>query len=95
MPIQPGSRLLHYRIVDKLGEGGMGVVWEAEDTRLDRRVAIKVLPELFATDPEPRLLNAPPSVDEHMRGLTRPDFVKFYEELYDQEYGSKATRSQN
>ena len=42
-----------------------------------------------------RLLNAPPSVDEHMRGLTRPEFVKLYEELYDQEYGSKATRSQN
>ena len=42
-----------------------------------------------------RLLNASPSLDEHMRGLTRSEYVKFYEELYDQEYGSKATRSQN
>ncbi len=42
-----------------------------------------------------RLLNASPSLDEHMRGLARADFIKFYEELYDQEYGSKATRSQN
>jgi len=41
-----------YRIIDEIGRGGMGVVYDAEDTTLARRVAIKVLPEIFAGDPE-------------------------------------------
>jgi serine/threonine protein kinase len=50
--LSPGTRLGPYEIQAPLGAGGMGVVYRARDTRLDRIVAIKVLPALLASDPE-------------------------------------------
>lgn len=52
MSLDPGSRLGPYEIVSAIGAGGMGEVYRATDTSLGRQVAIKVLPETFATDPD-------------------------------------------
>ena len=52
MPLEPGTTLGPYEVTAKIGEGGMGEVYRARDTTLDRDVAIKVLPDAFASDAE-------------------------------------------
>src|SRR5258708_7320020 len=52
MPLVTGTRLGFYEVVALLGAGGMGEVYRARDTKLGREVAIKVLPDAFAFDPE-------------------------------------------
>ena len=52
MALNVGDRLGHYDIATKIGEGGTGEVWQATDTKLHRDVALKILPEAFAQDPD-------------------------------------------
>ena len=73
MILAPGPRLGPYEVTGKLGEGGMGEVWRARDTKLGREAAIKVLPPGFAADTE-RLTRGPSRVDEalglkHEKGI--------------------------
>ena len=52
MPLTPGTRLGPYEILSQLGQGGMGIVFRARDTKLERDVAVKVLPKNLAEDPD-------------------------------------------
>ena len=52
MPLTVGSRLGHYTVDALIGEGGMGQVYQATDTKLKRQVALKILPEAFSADPD-------------------------------------------
>ena len=52
MALTIGSQLGHYDVTALIGEGGMGQVYQATDTKLNRQVALKILPEAFAADPD-------------------------------------------
>ena len=52
MALNVGSQLGHYQVTALIGEGGMGQVYQATDTKLNRQVALKLLPEAFASDPD-------------------------------------------
>ena len=74
MSIAPGSRLGPYEFIGAIGAGGMGEVFRARDTKLNRDVAIKVLPAAFAQDHErvgsPGRGSAPPTVQSPRHGGT-------------------------
>jgi TolB-like protein/predicted Ser/Thr protein kinase len=75
--LEPGLSFLHYRLIEKIGEGGMGVVWRAEDTRLHRQVAMKFVPERTDDDRQ--------SIDRHLRearaasALNNPNICAIYD----------------
>ena len=71
-----GGRLAHYRILEKLGEGGMGIVFLAEDERLRRKVALKTLPPALADDPQ-RLARFEREV-KTVAALNHPNIVTIY-----------------
>ncbi len=52
MALSAGTKIGPYEVIGLIGQGGMGEVWQARDTKLDRDVALKVLPEAFTSDPD-------------------------------------------
>jgi two-component system LytT family response regulator len=76
-PLAPGSNIAHYRVVSRLGQGGMGAVYLADDTRLGRRVALKVLPANVAADPD--RMNRFVQEAKLASALTHPNVAYIYE----------------
>ena len=76
MAVSPGTHLGAYEIIAPIGAGGIGEVYKARDTRLDRTVAIKVLPDAFAQDPE-RLARFEREADL-LASLNHPNIAAIY-----------------
>src|SRR3984893_1107966 len=76
MSLAPGTRLGHYEILAPIGAGGMGEVYRARDTRLKREVALKVLPDAFAGDPE-RMARFQREA-EALAALNHPNIAQIY-----------------
>jgi eukaryotic-like serine/threonine-protein kinase len=72
-----GQTVSHYRIIERLGEGGMGVVCKARDTRLDRFVGIKVLPAERVADPERKLRFVQEA--KAASSLSHPNIITIYD----------------
>ncbi|HKU28484.1 MAG TPA: protein kinase [Candidatus Sulfotelmatobacter sp.] len=77
MPLAPGTKISQYEILGPLGAGSMGEVYRAHDSRLDREVAIKVLPELVSLDPE-RLLRFEQEA-KAAAALNHPNILSVYQ----------------
>jgi serine/threonine protein kinase len=75
--LAPGRTLSYYRLIEQIGEGGMGVVWRATDTALGRDAAIKFLPDSFSGDPE-RLARFEREA-KLLASLSHPNIVTVYD----------------
>jgi len=76
MPLTAGTRVGPYTVVSSLGAGGMGEVYRARDTKLDREVALKILPDTFATDPD-RLMRFEREA-KTLAALNHPNIAQIY-----------------
>jgi serine/threonine protein kinase len=76
MSLASGSRLAHYEILGSIGAGGMGEVYRASDTKLSRLVALKILPDAFASDPERRARFAREA--RSLAALNHPHIAQIY-----------------
>ena len=69
MTLAPGARLSLYEVTALIGSGSMGEVYRARDTKLDREVALKVLPQAFTQDPDRRWRRSTPTLEIRTSGL--------------------------